>query len=143
VIQEVVGNSRVAAEGRVRIKEELDTETAAARITEVDLRAIVSNLVLNALEATPSNGEVRVSTTRRGDLVHLEVSDTGCGMSEAFVRESLFVPFRTTKSQGLGVGLFQVKTIIDSVGGKITVDSRDGVGTTFAVDLPAADRRGE
>jgi putative PEP-CTERM system histidine kinase len=143
VVQEVVGTSRVAAEGRVRIKEELDTETAAARITEEDLRAIVSNLVLNALEATPSNGEVRVSTTRRNDRVHIEVSDTGCGMSAAFVRESLFVPFRTTKSQGLGVGLFQVKTVIDSVGGKITVDSREGVGTTFAVDLPAADHRGE
>jgi signal transduction histidine kinase len=75
--------------------------------------------------------------------VHIVVADTGCGMSESFVRESLFVPFRTTKSQGLGVGLFQVKTVIDSVGGKITVDSREGVGTTFTVDLPSADHRGE
>ena len=143
VIQDVVGNTRVAAEGRVRIKEELDPATAAARIPEEDLRAIVSNLLLNALEATPSNGEVLVGATRRGDRVQIVVADTGCGMSESFVRESLFVPFRTTKAQGLGVGLFQVKTVIDSVGGKITVDSREGVGTTFTVDLPGADHRGE
>jgi putative PEP-CTERM system histidine kinase len=143
VIQDVVGNTRVAAEGRVRIKEELDPATAAARIPEEDLRAIVSNLLLNALEATPCNGEVLVGATRRGDRVQIVVADTGCGMSESFVRESLFVPFRTTKSQGLGVGLFQVKTVIDSVGGKITVDSREGVGTTFTVDLPGADHRGE
>ncbi len=143
VVQEVVAATRVAAEGRVRIKEELDPDTPPARMPEEDLRAVVSNLLLNALEATPSNGDVFVSASRRRDRVQLVVSDTGCGMSEPFVRESLFVPFRTTKSQGLGVGLFQVKTVIDNVGGKISVESREGVGTTFTVDLPAADHRGE
>jgi putative PEP-CTERM system histidine kinase len=143
VVQDVVAATRVAAEGRVRIKEELDPDTPPARMPEEDLRAVVSNLLLNALEATPSNGEVFVSASHRGDRVQIVVADTGCGMSETFVRESLFLPFRTTKSQGLGVGLFQVKTVIDNVGGKITVDSREGVGTTFTVDLPAADHRGE
>jgi putative PEP-CTERM system histidine kinase len=139
VVQETLTGSRAGADGRVRIKEELDPAAGWVGISEEDLRAIVSNLVLNALEATSSNGEVHVKTTRHGATVTMAVSDTGCGMSEAFIRDSLFVPFRTTKSQGLGVGLFQVKTIIDGAGGRIGVESREGIGTTFSVDLLAVE----
>jgi hypothetical protein len=139
VVQETLTRSRTAAEGRVRIKEELDPAAGSVAVAEDDARAIVSNLVLNALEATPNNGEVHVMTSRHEETVTVTVSDTGYGMSEAFIRDSLFVPFRTTKSQGLGVGLFQVKTIIDGAGGRIRVESREGIGTTFSVDLPAVD----
>jgi putative PEP-CTERM system histidine kinase len=139
VVQETLTRSRTAAEGRVRIKEELDPAVGSVGLSDEDVRAIVSNLVLNGLEATPTNGEVHVRTSRHGETVTLAVSDTGCGMSEAFIRDSLFVPFQTTKSQGLGVGLFQVKTIIDGAGGRIRVESREGIGTTFSLDLPAVE----
>ena len=55
----------------------------------------------------------------------------------AVVREQLFVPLRTTKAHGLGVGLYQVKTVVAAVGGRIRVESRPGGGSTFWVDLPA------
>jgi hypothetical protein len=66
----------------------------------------------------------------------LSVADTGCGMSEEFVRESLFVPFRTTKRGGWGIGLYQVKEIVERHGGTLTVTSKEGSGTTFQITLP-------
>jgi putative PEP-CTERM system histidine kinase len=139
VVEDVLVHARTAADGRVRIKDELEAAAGEVRVREEDLRAIVANLVLNALDATPANGEVHLRTSRHRETVTVMVADTGCGMSEAFIRESLFVPFRTTKKQGLGVGLFQVKTIVDGVGGSIRVESREGSGTTFCVNLPAAE----
>jgi putative PEP-CTERM system histidine kinase len=142
VVQDVLAPGRVAADGRVRIKQELDAAAGGVQVSEEDLRAIVLNLVINALEATPSNGEVHVMTSRHRDSVTLAVTDTGCGMSAEFIRDSLFLPFRTTKAQGLGVGLFQVKTVLDAIGGRVQVKSVEGVGTTFSVDLPAAEASG-
>jgi len=68
--------------------------------------------------------------------VTFEVSDNGRGMSEEFVRTSLFKPFATTKSGGLGLGLAQSKSIVDAHGGTISVASRPHEGTTFTVRLP-------
>ena len=65
----------------------------------------------------------------------LTVGDNGCGMSERFVSESLFRPFRTTKPSGLGIGMFQSRSIIEAHGGRITVSSRPGEGTVFRVFL--------
>jgi signal transduction histidine kinase len=67
----------------------------------------------------------------------LTVRDTGCGMSERFVSDSLFRPFRTTKPSGLGIGMFQSRSIVEAHGGKITVSSRPGEGTVFRVFLRA------
>ena len=71
------------------------------------------------------------------------MSDTGRGMSEEFIRTALFRPFATTKSSGLGVGLAQCKSIVEAHGGTISVESRPGSGTTFAVRLPAHVRPAE
>jgi signal transduction histidine kinase len=62
-------------------------------------------------------------------------------MSEEFVRDQLFLPLRTTKVTGLGVGLYRVKSLIDALGGRIRVESRQSQGTTFWVDLPAEGNR--
>ena len=64
------------------------------------------------------------------------MSDTGRGMSEEFIRTELFRPFATTKEAGLGVGLAQVKGIVEAHGGSIAVLSQPGEGTSFAVTLP-------
>jgi len=62
-------------------------------------------------------------------------------MSEEFVRDSLFVPLRTTKPKGLGIGLYQVKSIVEALGGRIRDESWPDQGTTFWVDLPASGNR--
>jgi signal transduction histidine kinase len=70
------------------------------------------------------------------DWAILSVTDTGCGIAEEFIRKSLFAPFRSTKKGGWGIGLYQVKGIVDSYGGRIEVTSKQGEGTTVRVRLP-------
>jgi hypothetical protein len=97
---------------------------------------VFTNLLLNARDAVDMNGRITVATTWQGDWVALSVSDNGCGMTEQFIKNSLFRPFRSTKKKGLGIGMFQSKTIVEAHHGKIQVESELGVGTTFRVMLP-------
>jgi len=100
------------------------------------LQSVFTNLLLNACDAVDMNGRITVETTRQGEWIALSVSDNGCGMSEQFIKHSLFRPFRSTKKKGLGIGMFQSKTIVEAHQGKIHVESELGVGTTFRVMLP-------
>jgi putative PEP-CTERM system histidine kinase len=97
---------------------------------------VVMNLVLNATQAVSGKGRVCIETTHRNGWVVLSVADNGCGMSAEFRNRSLFRPFQTTKKQGLGIGVFQSKMIVEAHGGRIEVESELGKGTTFRVLLP-------
>jgi putative PEP-CTERM system histidine kinase len=101
------------------------------------LESVVTNLLLNARDAVSEKGRIAVETSRWNDRVVLSVADNGCGMTSEFIQSSLFRPFRTTKKKGLGIGMFQVKMIIDAHDGTIQVKSEPGAGTTFRVILPA------
>ena len=101
------------------------------------LGSIITNLILNARDAIGSTGRITVETKHSGEWVTLSVSDDGCGMSAEFMQDSLFRPFHTTKKQGLGVGMFQAKMIVEAHSGNIEVKSQPGAGTTFEVRLPA------
>ena len=101
---------------------------------------VLTNLILNANEATANGGEIHVSTKQRDGWVTLTVRDNGCGMSKEFMERSLFRPFKTTKKQGMGIGLFQSKMIIEAHGGRIEVESEEGKGSTFSVFLPVGER---
>jgi putative PEP-CTERM system histidine kinase len=100
------------------------------------IQKVLTNLVLNANDAVGNGGEIRVATGQEGSWVILSVSDNGCGMSGEFMKRSLFRPFKTTKKQGMGIGLFHSKMIIEAHGGRIEVESEEGKGTTFRVFLP-------
>ena len=100
------------------------------------LRGVVTNLLLNARDAVGGNGHVKITTAAQDGWVSLSVTDDGCGMSPAFMRDSLFRPFKTTKKKGLGIGMFQTKMIVQGHGGRIRVQSDAGKGTTFDVLLP-------
>jgi len=100
------------------------------------IQKVIVNLVLNANEAVDQKGSIRIETGRAHECVVLSVSDNGCGISRQFIERSLFQPFQTTKSQGLGIGLFHTKKIVEAHHGKIEVESEEGVGTTFRVILP-------
>lgn len=106
------------------------------RLDADQISKVVENLVLNAHEAMDEPGEIRIETTHQEPWVVLTVSDTGRGMTRAFLEHSLFHPFRTTKSQGLGIGLFHSRTIVEAHRGHIDVASVEGQGSTFHVCLP-------
>ncbi len=104
------------------------------------IRSVLINLLLNAREATNDGGVIRVETSPFEGYAVLSVEDNGCGMSPAFLKESLFRPFRSTKKKGLGIGMFQSKVIVEAHGGRIQVESEPGAGTTFRVRLPLGER---
>ena len=97
---------------------------------------VLGHLVQNAIDATQQSGEVRISVGAEGKNAVIEVSDSGCGMSEAFVRERLFRPFQTTKGNGMGIGVFELAQYTKDMGGRIEVDSRPGAGTRFKLMFP-------
>lgn len=101
------------------------------------LEKVVLNLMLNGIEAMPQGGRLKVSTAKesQGERAELKVADTGVGMSESFIRNSLFKPFQTSKRKGLGLGLYQSKEIVKAHGGQIKVESKKGEGTTFTLKL--------
>lgn len=97
---------------------------------------VVTNLVINAIEAMGAKGEIMIATGTGERSAYLSVADNGCGMSEDFLRNSLFRPFHTTKKNGIGIGMFQSKTIVMAHGGRLDVSSQPGRGSTFTIHLP-------
>jgi PAS domain S-box-containing protein len=102
-----------------------------------ELHEVVTNLVLNAIDAMPEGGMLRIRThSEGGRFVVLTVADTGVGMTDA-VRKRIFDPFFTTKGeQGTGLGLSVSYSIVKRHGGEMHVETRPGGGATFAVNLP-------
>jgi signal transduction histidine kinase len=104
------------------------------------IERVLYNLVLNAAQASPPQGTVTVKTRQAGDTadastVEIDVIDRGSGIAPKD-RESIFNPFFTTKSSGVGLGLAIVSKIVDEHGGQITVESEPGAGSVFRVFLP-------
>jgi two-component system, cell cycle sensor histidine kinase and response regulator CckA len=102
------------------------------------IEQVLLNLALNARDAMPDGGLLRMSCHRRGELAELCVTDTGHGMDDA-TRLSAFEPFFTTKprSQGTGLGLALVQGIMEASGGSIQLRSAPGEGTSFTLSWPA------
>jgi len=99
------------------------------------IERVLYNLLLNAAQASPPQGSVTVKTRQLDDTVEVSVIDRGAGIA-AKDRESIFNPFFTTKSSGVGLGLAIVSKIVDEHGGRITVESDVGEGSVFRLLLP-------
>ena len=124
----------------------MDPDLPKVRIDIEHLRQVLINLVQNAVQAMSSGGEIFVETRTQDGFrpggearrwVQISVRDTGPGIAPALI-PNLFVPFVTTKQQGTGLGLAISQRIVSEAGGRIDVRSREGIGTTFVVLLPAA-----
>ena len=98
------------------------------------LRRAFENLVLNAIDAMPNGGVLRLATTAADESVTVEISDTGAGM-DAEEASRVFTPYYTTKQHGTGLGLAIVQSVISDHGAGISVSSRPGVGTTFRMEF--------
>ena len=135
LVDRVVQRTAAQASGKYNVSSDLTSEL----FIFVDGKAVervIENLVINALEAMPDGGALRVATWRENGSAFVAVADTGKGMTEEFMRERLFHPFATTKKKGIGLGLYSCRDIIEQHGGRIDVASRINVGTEFKVILP-------
>ncbi len=129
--------SQFSAVGRPPITMELHLEENLPTI-QADaalLRRAIENLVLNAMDAMPAGGVLMLRTTREDGGVNLEISDTGSGLTPKEC-ERLFTPYYTTKQHGTGLGLAIVQSVVSDHGGRISVESETGVGTSFHIHLP-------
>ncbi len=120
-----------------KIKVELNLSESGARslLDEAAMRSTLINLMLNSIQAMNEGGELKVSTTTGDHGLLLEIADTGCGMTEEQAKH-IFEPFYTTKSQGLGLGLYFATTVIEQHGGSIEAKSQAGKGTEITIKLP-------
>ena len=114
-------------------------ESLYTRGNASELREVFVNLVVNAIDAMPAGGRLRINCRRRGERLRLLFNDTGAGMADE-VRARIFEPFFTTKGvHGTGLGLFVSYGIVERHGGHISAASQPGRGTTFTIDLPHAE----
>ena len=125
---------------RVPVRALLSREVPLVLADGDQLVQVCINLAINAVQASPPGSEVVLSTranVQGGEIVcQIEVRDHGVGMS-AEVRESIFNPFFTTKDRGSGLGLAICHQLVIEAGGFITVESAEGIGSVFTVNLPA------
>ena len=143
VVEEVAGVLSHEAEKRgVKLQTKLAGNNAKVAASAEALHDIVSNLVVNALEATPRGGRVVVAADSNGGECLITVEDDGPGIPEA-LQEKILQPFFTTKSQGTGLGLAIVARRVAEFGGKMNCESpvRDGHGTRFRVTLPVEEAK--
>jgi two-component system, sporulation sensor kinase A len=122
-------------EKNIEVKLSLAEPSAFALLDEASMRSTLINLMLNSIQAMSKGGELTLSTLHSDDELQFMLTDTGCGMTEEQMK-NVFEPFYTTKSQGLGLGMSFASRVLELHGGKITVESRVGAGTSIKVSLP-------
>lgn len=141
VLEAVSLASHARAQRAVEIGLDLDPRIPSLWCNEGQLKQVLLNLILNAIQAMPEGGRVALALTEMADQplgepsVCLTVVDSGKGIDPAH-RPRIFDPFFTTKDEGTGLGLAIVHAIIDAHHGRIDVESRTGEGTTFTILLP-------
>ena len=128
----------VAAKSGLRPAPQLESGGAGLSVVAhgARLERVIGHVVQNAVEATPPDGDVVVRLLRQNDSAVIAIADTGCGMSEQFIRYRLFKPFESNKTTGMGIGTYEVWQYVRELGGRIDVESREAHGTVFRVTLP-------
>jgi two-component system nitrogen regulation sensor histidine kinase NtrY len=129
--------AQLKAPGRepIECKLNLDENVGSIAADSELLHRALSNLVLNAMDAMPNGGTLTLGSRKRESGVIVEVSDTGTGLTREEC-ERIFTPYYTSKQHGTGLGLAIVQSLVSDHGGRISVRSEPGRGTTFVIELP-------
>jgi putative PEP-CTERM system histidine kinase len=131
----------IAADAKEYVKAPISLNLDAIPPLSLDrdhIHKVLENLLMNAYDSLGQDGHITIATQERDNWAVISVQDNGCGMSKEFIGTRLFRPFQTSKKQGMGIGLYHCKTIVEGHGGRIEVESEEGKGTTFRVLLPVA-----
>jgi two-component system sensor histidine kinase HydH len=132
-IRELVGPQ--AGQAGIAIGRVIPASLPDVRADRNRIKQVLLNLVLNAIEATPSGGRLTLGAAASSAGLTLTVTDTGSGIP-AEVLPRVFEPYVTTKTRGLGLGLAIARQIVEAHGGRIEVESQAGSGTSFRITLP-------
>jgi two-component system nitrogen regulation sensor histidine kinase NtrY len=129
-------DAQLKAPGRPPIVSEIVTgeDPMPLRADPEQLKRVLQNLLLNAVDAMPAGGTLTIRTRKENGMVQLEVSDTGEGLTREEC-ERLFTPYYTTKQHGTGLGLAIVQSVVSDHGAKIAVESEPDRGTTFLISF--------
>lgn len=138
LIEDIIARSKYSiGKKAVVIKRTLDKDLPKVKVDKAQIDEVITNLVVNAIQAFTAQGEVVIKTKTNTNSIHIEVSDDGPGIPKENL-EKIFRPFYSSKGygKGTGLGLSIVKRIISEHGGTVAVRSQVGKGTTFTVMLP-------
>jgi two-component system sensor histidine kinase AtoS len=142
LVREVVSFVRIGL-GERRVSIAIDVEAGAerseTRASHNRLVQALSNILLNAVQATPDGGTITVAISKTETLAVIRVHNTGSHIPPD-VMKNLFVPFYTTKPSGTGLGLAIARQIVTASGGRIDVESDLAAGTAFTIELPVSDQ---
>ena len=126
---------QVAASAGVTLESQVDGPLSALLDKDAILR-VIENIVLNGIEAISRKGTVNVSARGVEGRLHIIVADNGEGFDPEYIKNNLFSPFHSTKKGGLGIGLVLCKSIVESHGGRLHIESEPGNGATVTIALP-------
>lgn len=124
---------------RINIGLKIDEEKPKVLADKIQLRRVFENILRNAVEAIEEKGKITISTEINENTVIIKCTDTGSGIPDE-IKKKLFTSNITTKKEGTGLGLANVKRIIDDLDGKIKIESREGNGTTISICLQAYEK---
>ncbi len=114
----------------------IERNNATVLADSENLEQALVHLVQNAVDAGTEDDRVYLNVLLEGVSARIEILDSGSGMSADFVRDGLFKPFVSSKQSGFGIGAFEARELIRAMGGRLDVDSREGLGTRFTVTFP-------
>ncbi len=136
-IKEVIDDalSRLAIPENIEVVKKLDADLPEVNIDTDQVRQVLVNMIMNAMQAMPEGGRLTISAREGDKFLEVEISDTGCGIPKEAIGK-IFDPLFTTRAKGIGLGLAVCKAIIDRHQGNIEVESEVGKGTTFTIRLP-------
>jgi two-component system, NtrC family, sensor kinase len=124
---------------RIKLFQEIDGSFPTLWLDKVGLQQVLVNLLLNSVEAMPKGGQLSIKLSRVKNEVQIDIADTGVGIPSKYLNQ-IFDPFFTTKKGSAGLGLSLSVTFIHNQGGRLEVQSIEGLGTTFALIIPLLSR---
>jgi signal transduction histidine kinase len=133
LVRDSVSSVRIL--GNVKVTVNIEASLSNVKLDPLLFRRVLTNLILNAVQAMPKGGKLTINASRVDDSLTVAVQDTGVGIAPENLGK-VFTPFFTTKAQGQGLGLAVCKRLTEAQGGTITVTSHLSKGSTFAIKIP-------